>query len=231
MLPPAQWHYRAYQDFLKFAMDPMEFERTFELEAKLCIANLGMEASPYLEVPRWFGSRSAWACSVVFWCLRIAAISVHELVRNSTWVNKVSVAKAAGQLLEQSSGLAPYSIRGDNQPLAYWAARAPHDLLELLEKDKRQPITQFKLYAVVAAKATWQHLARSKTMWFIDKLGAKTVFTKGCSRDLLLRRILKSSRAAAIASKEAEPPERRAASVGTDLGLIRGALRVYSTQK
>eukprot|EP00971_Amphidinium_carterae_P319415 6348278-Amphidinium_carterae.1 len=53
--------------------------------------------------------------------------------------------------------------RGNNNPLEYWFAQS-----------KQQPITQLELYAVVATKATWQHLARSKVTWFVDNL-AKTV--------------------------------------------------------
>eukprot|EP00971_Amphidinium_carterae_P211247 4191594-Amphidinium_carterae.2 len=33
-----QWHYQAYQDVLRFGMEPLEFCRSFDLEAKLCIS-------------------------------------------------------------------------------------------------------------------------------------------------------------------------------------------------
>eukprot|EP00971_Amphidinium_carterae_P231722 4598797-Amphidinium_carterae.1 len=40
-----QWHYQAYQDVLKFSMDPLEFCRSFDLAAKLCVATFGHDGT------------------------------------------------------------------------------------------------------------------------------------------------------------------------------------------
>eukprot|EP00971_Amphidinium_carterae_P175612 3480714-Amphidinium_carterae.1 len=67
------------------------------------------------------------------------------------------------------------------------------DLLEVFVQSKQQPITQLEFYAIVAANATWLQIERSKVTWFVDNLVAKTVLAKGCSKDPILRKMLKRS--------------------------------------
>eukprot|EP00971_Amphidinium_carterae_P195922 3888010-Amphidinium_carterae.2 len=40
-----QWHYQAYREVLRFDMEPVEFCRSFGLEAKLCIATFGHDGT------------------------------------------------------------------------------------------------------------------------------------------------------------------------------------------